>query len=45
VYTKLLAVLGKAGRPKEALQIFKLMRVRALFSTLRLVFNCFWNVS
>ncbi|XP_047161686.1 pentatricopeptide repeat-containing protein At5g67570, chloroplastic-like isoform X1 [Vigna umbellata] len=26
VYTKLLAVLGKAGRPKEALQIFKLMR-------------------
>ncbi|KAK7330949.1 hypothetical protein VNO77_25156 [Canavalia gladiata] len=26
VYTKLLAVLGKAGRPKEALQIFNLMR-------------------
>ncbi|XP_020235014.1 pentatricopeptide repeat-containing protein At5g67570, chloroplastic isoform X1 [Cajanus cajan] len=26
VYTKLLAVLGKAGRPKEALQIFNMMR-------------------
>ncbi|KAK7386359.1 hypothetical protein VNO78_26544 [Psophocarpus tetragonolobus] len=26
VYTKLLSVLGKAGRPKEALQIFKMMR-------------------
>ncbi|GMH24048.1 hypothetical protein Nepgr_025891 [Nepenthes gracilis] len=26
VYTKLLAVLGKARRPQEALQIFKLMR-------------------
>lgn len=27
VYTKLLAVLGKARRPQEALRIFKLMRV------------------
>ncbi|KAH1250064.1 Pentatricopeptide repeat-containing protein, chloroplastic [Glycine max] len=26
VYTKLLSVLGKAGRPKEALQIFNMMR-------------------